>query len=188
MVGQLEAADLPRERAGVRALLAAEQLALDQRRGIAAQFTRTMGRPRRGSARGSASRTAPCRCRSRRADKLATFIALFVSSSCRWCSSSCSGWCTSCRRRSRTSATIRSSRPIRTLCLLSLVFGGLLWPIAWLWAYLEAGHVQDGLRHRQASRCSTNTTRPRRTSRAGPAPRACAIGWRASRSGCPPPN
>ena len=21
------------------------------------------------------------------------------------------------------------------LCLLSLVFGGLLWPIAWLWAY-----------------------------------------------------
>lgn len=23
---------------------------------------------------------------------------------------------------------------IRTLCLLSLVFGGLLWPIAWLWA------------------------------------------------------
>jgi hypothetical protein len=24
---------------------------------------------------------------------------------------------------------------IRTLCLLSLVFGGMLWPIAWLWAY-----------------------------------------------------
>jgi Protein of unknown function (DUF3302) len=24
---------------------------------------------------------------------------------------------------------------IRTLCLLSLAFGGLLWPIAWLWAY-----------------------------------------------------
>jgi hypothetical protein len=24
---------------------------------------------------------------------------------------------------------------IRTLCLLSLVFGGLLWPLAWLWAY-----------------------------------------------------
>lgn len=24
---------------------------------------------------------------------------------------------------------------IHTLCLLSLVFGGLLWPIAWLWAY-----------------------------------------------------
>ena len=24
---------------------------------------------------------------------------------------------------------------IHTLCLLSLVFGGLLWPVAWLWAY-----------------------------------------------------
>jgi hypothetical protein len=24
---------------------------------------------------------------------------------------------------------------IKHLCLLSLVFGGLLWPIAWLWAY-----------------------------------------------------
>jgi CBS domain containing-hemolysin-like protein len=24
---------------------------------------------------------------------------------------------------------------IKTLCFLSLVFGGLLWPIAWLWAY-----------------------------------------------------
>jgi hypothetical protein len=24
---------------------------------------------------------------------------------------------------------------IRTLCLLSLLFGGLLWPLAWLWAY-----------------------------------------------------
>jgi len=24
---------------------------------------------------------------------------------------------------------------IRTLCLLSLAFGGLLWPLAWIWAY-----------------------------------------------------
>jgi hypothetical protein len=24
---------------------------------------------------------------------------------------------------------------ITTLCLLSLVFGGLLWPVAWIWAY-----------------------------------------------------
>jgi hypothetical protein len=24
---------------------------------------------------------------------------------------------------------------IKTLCLLSLVFGGMLWPIAWIWAY-----------------------------------------------------
>ena len=26
---------------------------------------------------------------------------------------------------------------IHCLCLLSLVFGGLLWPIAWLWAYTK---------------------------------------------------
>lgn len=26
-------------------------------------------------------------------------------------------------------------KAIQCLCLLSLVFGGLLWPIAWLWAY-----------------------------------------------------
>ena len=43
---------------------------------------------------------------------------------------------------------------IRTLCLLSLVFGGLLWPIAWLWAYskpvlhkmaygTDKGHEED---------------------------------------------
>jgi hypothetical protein len=24
---------------------------------------------------------------------------------------------------------------IKTLCLLSLLFGGLLWPLAWIWAY-----------------------------------------------------
>jgi hypothetical protein len=27
------------------------------------------------------------------------------------------------------------TKAIQTLCLLSLVFGGMLWPIAWLWAY-----------------------------------------------------
>jgi CBS domain containing-hemolysin-like protein len=26
---------------------------------------------------------------------------------------------------------------IKTLCILSLVFGGLLWPFAWLWAYTK---------------------------------------------------
>ena len=26
---------------------------------------------------------------------------------------------------------------IKTLCLLSLFFGGLLWPVAWLWAYVK---------------------------------------------------
>jgi hypothetical protein len=30
---------------------------------------------------------------------------------------------------------------IQVLCLLSLVFGGLLWPLAWLWAYTKpVGH------------------------------------------------
>lgn len=28
-------------------------------------------------------------------------------------------------------------RAIQVLCLLSLVFGGLLWPIAWLWAFTK---------------------------------------------------
>jgi CBS domain containing-hemolysin-like protein len=27
------------------------------------------------------------------------------------------------------------AQAIQVLCLLSLVFGGMLWPIAWLWAY-----------------------------------------------------
>ena len=27
------------------------------------------------------------------------------------------------------------AKAIQVLCLLSLFFGGLLWPIAWLWAY-----------------------------------------------------
>jgi hypothetical protein len=26
---------------------------------------------------------------------------------------------------------------IKVLCLLSLVFGGMLWPLAWLWAYTK---------------------------------------------------
>ena len=33
------------------------------------------------------------------------------------------------------------TQAIQVLCLLSLVFGGLLWPIAWLWAYTKPiGH------------------------------------------------
>ena len=38
---------------------------------------------------------------------------------------------------------------IRTLCLLSLVFGGLLWPIAWIWAYSKPVLLQDGVRDGQ---------------------------------------
>jgi CBS domain containing-hemolysin-like protein len=52
-------------------------------------------------------------------DKLATFIALFV--------------------LFVVPVVLKRNHPqfeaIRTLCLLSLVFGGLLWPIAWIWAY-----------------------------------------------------
>ena len=60
---------------------------------------------------------------------------------------------------------------IRTLCLLSLVFGGLLWPFAWIWAYSKPvlhkmaygtdklheheeeaeGHVAGGLNLRERS-------------------------------------
>lgn len=29
------------------------------------------------------------------------------------------------------------AQAIKTLCLLSLLFGGMLWPIAWLWAYTK---------------------------------------------------
>lgn len=29
------------------------------------------------------------------------------------------------------------AQAIQVLCLLSLVFGGLLWPLAWLWAYTK---------------------------------------------------
>lgn len=31
---------------------------------------------------------------------------------------------------------------IQTLCLLSLVFGGLLWPVAWLWAFTRPAGYQ----------------------------------------------
>ena len=49
------------------------------------------------------------------------------------------------------------AKAIQTLCILSLFFGGLLWPLAWLWAYskpvlykmaygtdtVEHGHADD---------------------------------------------
>jgi len=34
------------------------------------------------------------------------------------------------------------AQAIHTLCLLSLVFGGLLWPLAWLWAYTKPTHYR----------------------------------------------
>jgi CBS domain containing-hemolysin-like protein len=41
---------------------------------------------------------------------------------------------------------------IKTLCLLSLAFGGLLWPLAWLWAYskpvfYKMAYGQDRVEH-----------------------------------------
>ena len=42
---------------------------------------------------------------------------------------------------------------IRTLCLLSLVFGGLLWPLAWLWAYSKTGALQARLWHGHSCGC-----------------------------------
>ena len=41
---------------------------------------------------------------------------------------------------------------IKTLCLLSLVFGGMLWPFAWLWAYskpvlYKMAYGTDTLKH-----------------------------------------
>jgi len=40
---------------------------------------------------------------------------------------------------------------IHVLCLLSLVFGGLLWPIAWLWAYTRPvlHTIASGLEHHE---------------------------------------
>ncbi len=43
---------------------------------------------------------------------------------------------------------------IQCLCLMSLVFGGILWPLAWLWAYTKPvlhklAYGTDKLAHRQ---------------------------------------
>jgi CBS domain containing-hemolysin-like protein len=46
------------------------------------------------------------------------------------------------------------TKAIQCLCLLSLVFGGVLWPLAWLWAYTrpvlhKLAYGTDRLAHRQ---------------------------------------
>ena len=46
------------------------------------------------------------------------------------------------------------TKAIQCLCLLSLVFGGILWPLAWLWAYTKPvlhklAYGTDQLVHRQ---------------------------------------
>ena len=65
---------------------------------------------------------------------------------------------------------------IRTLCLLSLVFGGLLWPIAWLWAYSKP------VLHKMAY--GTDKLHPEEGEQGT---RACTIGSRASRRRALPP-
>ena len=80
---------------------------------------------------------------------------------------------------------------IHTLCLLSLVFGGLLWPLAWLWALHQAGRLPDGLRHRQARGLLPRAWReaPRGQAAARRGSTTCARSstrWR--RSGALPPN
>ena len=51
---------------------------------------------------------------------------------------------------------------IQCLCLLSLVFGGLLWPIAWLWAYskpvlYKLAYGTDKVAHGQEDKASMAT-------------------------------
>jgi len=46
------------------------------------------------------------------------------------------------------------TKAIQCLCLLSLVFGGILWPLAWLWAYTrpvlhKLAYGTDKLAHRK---------------------------------------
>jgi CBS domain containing-hemolysin-like protein len=54
---------------------------------------------------------------------------------------------------------------IQVLCLLSLVFGGMLWPIAWLWAYskpvlYKMAYGTDKLEHHGAEATKTTAVGP----------------------------
>ena len=54
---------------------------------------------------------------------------------------------------------------IRTLCLLSLVFGGLLWPFAWIWAYskpvmYKMAYGTDKLKHEHGGDAIEEPTAP----------------------------
>ena len=59
------------------------------------------------------------------------------------------------------------AKAIQVLCLLSLVFGGLLWPLAWLWAYskpvmykLAYGTDVGDEHHGEAAGASTTPSGP----------------------------
>ena len=56
------------------------------------------------------------------------------SSSLRSSRSACSWWCTSCPEKIAEKKGHPQLDAIKMLCLLSLVFGGILWPLAWIWA------------------------------------------------------
>jgi hypothetical protein len=52
---------------------------------------------------------------------------------------------------------------IKTLCLLSLVFGGMLWPLAWLWAYskpvlYKMAYGKDVVHHHEGPDGEATTT------------------------------
>src|SRR5687767_2062926 len=72
---------------------------------------------------------------------------------------------------------------IKTLCLLSLVFGGLLWPFAWLWAYskpvfYKAAYGTDRVEH-GAEHVAKPEPRPlTAVAEAPPEPRLAAVGGR----------
>jgi CBS domain containing-hemolysin-like protein len=71
---------------------------------------------------------------------------------------------------------------IKTLCLLSLFFGGMLWPIAWLWAYsrpvfYKMAYGTDSVKHGEepeaaAAEVQSAPSEPQPEIEAEPAPRA----------------
>ena len=63
---------------------------------------------------------------------------------------------------------------IRTLCLLSLLFGGLLWPLAWLWAYskpvlYKMAYGEDTIPHGATPYLTRRHRSPPRSTIASPA-------------------
>ena len=75
---------------------------------------------------------------------------------------------------------------IRTLCLLSLVFGGLLWPLAWIWAYSKPVMYKMAYGTDKHPRCTEGHAGARRpTRRASESARPAGA---AGRQGLPAPS
>jgi hypothetical protein len=60
------------------------------------------------------------------------------------------------------------AKAIQTMCLLSLFFGGLLWPIAWLWAYTrpvlyKMAYGTDTVEHGAGEHAGGEDPEPQRT-------------------------